>query len=177
MSSVLQCLGEIQRRFKVPLMVIGGWAVQGHGYSRNTVDVDCMIATDSSQAMQSALAHFGFEEIDSFPQFTRFKQRSGLYPLLDVMFVSADIFRRMSAQGKEITLDGAVLLIPSLHHLFALKLHAIKNNPDRAKDVEDIRQLILANPGVVTADSFKELCEKFGPPDYARHFQHLKFHD
>ena len=176
MPSVIQCLGEIERRFKVPLILIGGWAVQGHGYSRNTVDVDCMIATDSVTAMKAALAHFGFEEIDSFPQFTRFKQRSGLYPLLDVMFVAPDVFTRMSTQGKKISVDGANIVIPSLHHLFALKLHAIKNNPDgRGKDIEDIRQLLLANPGVVTAASFKELCQKFGPTDSDTRFAHLTF--
>jgi hypothetical protein len=44
MREVFDLLRRVRRKRSVPLLLIGGWAVQAYGYARNTVDVDCLVA-------------------------------------------------------------------------------------------------------------------------------------
>ena len=54
--------------------------------------------------------------------------------------------------------------MPSLQHLIAMKLHAIRQNPTQRepKDLQDIFELIAENGVNVQEKSFRELCLKYG---------------
>jgi len=70
----------------------------------------------------------------------------GFWPL-DLMFVSYSTFTKMWAAAVPIKLVGAPVKIPSLDHLLALKLHALRNSNQRRelKDMVDSVYLIEAN--------------------------------
>ncbi len=54
--------------------------------------------------------------------------------------------------------------VPSLIHLIALKLHAVKNNPEREnRDIGDIVELLKANPGKLPLTDLKSVCAGYGP--------------
>ena len=59
---------------------------------------------------------------------------------------------------------GEKLIIPSLDHLIALKLHAIKHNQRNRiwKDLPDIIRLIQMNNIDCKNEAFKEICLKYG---------------
>ncbi len=164
MREVFDLLFRVQRRAGLDLMVIGGWAVQAHGYSRNTLDVDCMTAVENEAALGMELIKAGFECFEEKPAFRRYRHKLDSLMLLDVMRVNADTFRRMWDVSQSIDLSGIALRIPSLAHLIALKLHAAQNEHRTQKDMADIVQLLTANPGRIPPSDLRQLCDKFGTP-------------
>ncbi|WP_193213213.1 hypothetical protein [Luteolibacter marinus] len=47
-----------------------------------------------------------------------------------------------------------------------MKLHAVGDNEARhGKDLLDIRELLSENPGVISDERQRQLCEKFAGPD------------
>ncbi len=55
-------------------------------------------------------------------------------------------------------------MVPSVHHLIALKLHALKNNSAgrMVKDMGDIAALVQQHKIDIKSETFKALCLKFG---------------
>ena len=58
--------------------------------------------------------------------------------------------------------------VPGLKHLLALKLHAARNEHRMDKDMGDVRELLLANPGAVSSLELQQLCDQFGSPELVR---------
>jgi hypothetical protein len=143
---------------------IGGWALQAHGYSRNTVDVDCMTAVEDDAQLGEELGKVGFECFAEMPAFRRFRHRLDAGMVLDVMRVDAGTFAKIWGASEPTNLNGIPFRVPALGHLIALKLHAGKNEHRAGKDIEDIIQLLSANPGKLPADELRQLCNQFGAP-------------
>ena len=171
MREVFDLLFRVQRRAGLDLIVIGGWAVQAHGYSRNTVDVDCMTAVENDVPLGAELIKAGFECFEEKPAFRRFRHKLDSLMVLDVMRVNADTFRKMWESSQTIDLSGISLRIPSLAHLIALKLHAAQNEHRTQKDMADIVQLLTANPGKIASADLRQLCDRFGTPALAAQLQ------
>lgn len=57
MKSVLQLLMQISEKGHIPLLVIGGYALQAYGVTRQTLDVDVLISEAHTTAMDAALLH------------------------------------------------------------------------------------------------------------------------
>lgn len=167
MREVFDLLARIQKRRSLNLMLIGGWALQAHHYSRNTVDVDCLTAVENDGPLGEELARAGFECFEEKPAFRRFRHRLDSLMVLDVMRVNASTFDKMWQASQSFMLDGIPLRVPALSHLIALKLHAAQNEHRTDKDMGDIRALLLANPGKVSHEELAQLCEQFGTPELA----------
>ena len=80
------------------------------------------------------------------------------------MFVDKDTLNKIIKDGEEISIAKQKLIVPSLHTLIALKLHAIKYNPKlrEYKDLPDIINLIRTNKVDYKNKEFRELCLKYG---------------
>jgi hypothetical protein len=80
------------------------------------------------------------------------------------MIVDETTRAKIVKEGKEIDVVGERLIIPSINHLIALKLHAIKSNPNNRlwKDLPDIINLIKMNKIDFKSSDFKNLCLKYG---------------
>lgn len=173
MREVFDLLARIQKRKKLDLILIGGWALQAHHYARNTVDVDCMTALENDVPLGEELTRAGFECFEEKTAFRRFRHRLDPLMVLDVMRVNAETFAKMWGASQPHELDGVPLRVPSLPHLIALKLHASRNEHRMEKDLGDIRALLAANPGKVSREQFDELCDKFGTPELAERLRGL----
>ena len=66
---------------------------------------------------------------------------------LDVMLVPEPTFDRLIASARAATLESAAVMVPSLQHLLALKIHALKHGHGLRvlKDMTDVAELLLAN--------------------------------
>jgi len=165
MREIFDLLLRIQNRSGIQLLLIGGWALQAHGYSRQTLDVDCMTAADNDVLVGEDLAKAGFECFDEMSAFRRFRHRVDPFLVLDVMRVNAGTFAKMWDKSEAFAIGGVTLRVPSLPHLIALKLHAAKNAHRTAKDMEDVVQLLSVNPGKISPAELRELCGEFGAPE------------
>lgn len=168
MREVFDLLLRIQKRRSLPLILIGGWAVQAHGYARNTLDVDCLTAIENDAAVAEELGRAGFECFEEKPAFRRFRHRIDPMLVLDVMRVNASTFEKMWSAAESYSMAGVDLRVPALAHLIALKLHAAQNEHRTEKDMGDVTELLRINPGKVPPDELRKLCAQFGTPALAK---------
>ncbi len=144
-------------------LIIGGYAVAAHGHTRATFDVDFLVRREDRDAWLARLASAGltlFGEARAFAQFTQPQGGDGL----DLMFVDETTFNQMWEAAEERDFGGSSAHVPSLDHLLALKLHALKQAlPHRtSKDAEDVEMLVRRNALNVREPRYEQWFLKYG---------------
>ena len=164
MQSVLRLLAEISEKTHLPILLIGGYALQAYGVSRQTMDVDVLVADADAGPMGAALQRAGYAQAVRSEIFARYRHPSIALADVDVLFVDGDTATRMSGQATRWVVGETTCLVPALRHLVAMKLHAVRSNPQREpRDFADIVELVRANPGSFSQDELRGLCVKYGP--------------
>ena len=148
-------------------LVIGAHAVMRHGFMRATEDADILVCREERPRWEALVRGLGYEVLHDGGTFLQLTPPGGTGWELDLMLVSASTFERMLADARPAQIEGATVLVPSLDHLLALKLHALKNATGLRvlKDLEDVIQMVKANRVDVQAASFRQLVEKYGTPE------------
>ena len=162
--TVFHLLSYIFTRGNISCVLIGGFAVNYYQVSRQTADVDFLITKEDFEMILNLLEENGFKKDCEQETFARLLG-DRLYMMdIDFMFVDKDTLNKVINGGKEIFIASRKFIVPSLDHLIALKLHAIKYNPKirEYKDFPDIIQLIRVNKLNIKDAGFKELCLKYG---------------
>jgi len=174
-SSVFNLIAEAVQASGVRLILIGGFAVNAYGYARNTLDVDFLITETDYIKLQSILLARGYKETARTEVFAKHASADQEDMPVDLLFVDPSTFEMIWAGGGETTVSGFGFKTPSLLHLIALKLHAIKQgSKDRVwKDLPDIMNLVIANRMDVASADFSEICRKFGPEGIHQKIQEL----
>jgi predicted nucleotidyltransferase len=152
------------RRRNLQFLVIGGLAVNLHGYSRDTADLDLLIRAGQREQWVGLFSELGYAisgDAGSFIQLSPPQQ--GAWPV-DLMLVQEKTFAPMFSASGEVDLYGTRSRIPSLEHLIALKLHALKHcRFDRfLKDFLDVENLILINRLDIKSENIRQLFAKYG---------------
>jgi predicted nucleotidyltransferase len=149
----------------IRLFIVGGYAVNALGYSRNTNDVDCLIVTDDLPKVNEAFREKGFSLFGKEQTHARYFSPDSFPGLVDVLLVNSSTFEKMWLERVPATIQGHPFHVPRLEHIIAMKLHATRNQSQRRiKDLLDISELLRANSGLVSSHKMRELCEQFGPP-------------
>ena len=163
-KNIFEFLADFFRQTKIQFLLIGGFAVNAYGFSRQTADVDCLIAEENKVKALQRFQASGFKIQAQGPIFARLTHTE--YSMdLDLLFVESRTLQNMIKEAKSVKITGQCLPIPSLNHLIALKLHAVKNDPQREwSDLPDILNLVRINRLNVKDYSFQQLCSQFGPP-------------
>ena len=142
---------ELHRDFKellkllnshsVEYLVVGGYAVNYHGYTRATSDLDVWVGVDPTNAARitEALQEFGFR--DANPEWFREESnivRMGYAPVrIEILTsISGVDFKDCYTHRIEIMLDGVPANLIDLENLRANKLAS-----GRFKDLNDLEQL------------------------------------
>ena len=166
---------EFLAEFSEPLLVIGGQAVRVLGYARQTSDWDFMIAVANADAVKRHIEAQGYKEVFRTPSFMKFQPDDKARGDLDVMTVDEPTFAKMSAGSQEACIDGIAVRVPSVGHLIALKLHAIKNNFFRElQDLTDIVELLRAHPDAVSDDELRATCQRYAPAGFFEKIQYFR---
>ena len=173
--SIFHMVSSIFNKKAVKCVLIGGFAVNFYDVPRATEDVDFLTTKEDFQAAYSFLEEEGFKKFSEKETFAQLENDKEYIRKLDFMFVDKDVLDKIIKEGKNVTIAGQDFKIPSVLHLVALKLHAIKFNKKREyKDLVDIVDLIRNNKIDIKAEEFKNLCLKFGPQEiYNRILNHL----
>jgi predicted nucleotidyltransferase len=131
----------------MPFLVIGGYAVNAHGYTRTTDDLDLITSHDGRRQWGKLLDDFGMMVKNDSATFLQFGSKDEAGMEVDLMFVSEDVFNRLNKTAVEAKVDGISVKVVSLLHLIALKCHSFlhSNSMRRLKDLDDLVQLILVN--------------------------------
>ena len=170
----------IAREFKkdrIPCAVIGGFAVNLYRPARHTADIDFLVLEKDYPQIRERLIPYGYKQGPVTKIFARLEACGHQIMDLDFLFVDAPTLEKIIKQGKKISIAGHFFIAPSLEHLIALKLHAIKNNPQvrELKDLFDILEMIEANRLNVKTEKFQKLCLDYGSRDlYDKIQSHFK---
>ena len=157
-------LTEAAQNQALDFLVIGGLAVSFYGYSRETADLDLLIRQTDRQAWGELLARLGYvleHDGGSFAQFAP-PQQAG-WPV-DLMLVREPTFAPMLAESREVEMYGARLRIPSVTHLLALKLHALKHTRGHRflEDFQEVEGLVRVSGMDLRSEKVRELFLKYG---------------
>ena len=163
-SNIFHLVSDVFTKEKVASVLIGGFAVNYYKVTRQTADVDFLITRDSFEKIIGLLEKEGFKKDVAQEVFARLVAEKEYLMDLDFMFVDKETLDKIIKEGKKITIAGEKFTVPSLNHLIALKLHAIKYNPGirEYRDLSDIMELIRVNKVGVQDEEFKNLCLKYG---------------
>ena len=158
-----QIASEAKKR-DLQFLVIGGLAVNFYGYSRDTADLDLLISSkthDQWKVLFLEMNYSLYREQGTFIQFSPPKE--GIWPV-DLMTVREPTFRPIFEFGKEVEMYEAKMLIPTLEHLIALKLHALKHSHlgRFLKDFLDVENLVRINHIDLKSDKIRRMFLKYG---------------
>ena len=150
----------------VPLLLIGGTAVQCYGSARFTKDFDCIVAHENEASLSQALHSAGFREFNRSEVVVRYRHLEQPSWVVDTLFCDAATFDQMWAQRRPQRLGVNVLSVASPPHLIGMKLHAMTHNPARMMfDLLDCLELIKRQRETFSRDELVAICDRYGKPD------------
>ena len=161
---------EIQQRAAergLRFLLIGGLAVIEHGYGRLTLDIDLLVARDDQQKWREILNGLGYQLATASDNFQQFQRSENTKWPLDLMLVSEDTFAGLMAAASPVMVEGARVLLVSLEHLIALKLHVLKQARLHRflKDFQDVVELVRINHLDLHSGPMRALFLRYGTPD------------
>jgi hypothetical protein len=168
--TIFHLISALSKKENISCVLIGGFAVNYYKVTRQTADADFLINKEDFDKIVGLLEEAGFKQDYTQETFARLKGNSTYLMDLDFMFVDKETLEKIIKDGKETSIAGQKFIVPSLNHLIALKLHAIKYNPKgrEFKDLLDIIELIRVNKVNIKTNEFKNLCLKFGTEELYR---------
>jgi hypothetical protein len=164
-KSQFKLLADFFNREHFDYAVIGAFALFAYGYVRATQDLDVITRLDYQDKIVGHLESLGFETLNRSDGYSNHWLSVGSAKI-DLVYVegkTADaIFE--AAQRKPFWEDGAFPVV-SPEHLIALKLFAIKNDPDRKyKDLADIKEIFRNTP--VNRRQVRDYFREYGLEEY-----------
>src|SRR5437588_13118675 len=148
----MQAAFDLLAKCSQPFLIVGWHALVAHGVVRQTIDIDCLIIAEDEGAFAAGLKEGGYVSMARTENFARYAGKSSDMPEIDILFVDRSTFKKLQEAAIPLHRAKHEFLVPGLAQLIALKLHAIRNQPQReARDLHDIAELLRLNPGRITA--------------------------
>jgi hypothetical protein len=163
----LEAINARAAEMKLAYLLGGGHAVVAHGHPRNTFDLDLIIRRNDRNSWTSLALALGYYLYHEGPTFLQFNSLNSEMLPLDLMFVDESTFNKLETEAVPAPGYGNGVMVVSLHHLLALKCHAVKHgHPGRVeKDVDDVIHLVQANRIDVKQPEIQVLFLKYGPKE------------
>jgi hypothetical protein len=162
-AKAFHLVAKASKKASAPCILIGGFAINFYKVTRSTLDVDFLITKEDLDKIKNTMLAAGYVEEFATDVAIRFSSRKDAMDV-DFMIVDSQTRKKIIGDGKTAEVAGERLIIPSISHLIALKLHAIKHNQKNRiwKDLPDIIRLIQINRIDHKSKAFKELCLRYG---------------
>jgi uncharacterized protein (DUF1330 family) len=148
-AGVLQAVTDFLDQQGARYAVIGGVALVMYGLPRTTLDLDLVVDFAAQEALVSWLEARGYRTLHRSSGYSNHSHSDAAWGDLDLVYVRGETAEKLFAGCRRAKGPGGLEVpIPRPEHLAALKVVALKNDPDRAfRDQEDLR-FLLHLPGV-----------------------------
>jgi hypothetical protein len=165
LKNQFKILTEFFKREHFDFAVIGAFALYAYGYTRATRDVDFITRFENQRKIVDFLESLGFETLNCSGGYSNHLHTSdGLR--IDLVYVdgqTADLI--FKAVQKKFFFGDFDLPVVSPEHLVALKLFAIRNDPDRKyKELADIKEIVRLT--IIDKDQVQKFFKKYGLEAY-----------
>ena len=149
----------------IDCILVGGFAVDFHGYSRNTLDIDFMIFTEQLSEVRSIMTEAGFTNI-VIEDIVAFFENPDSPLRVDFLRVDKNTLDNICNNAVRAEIHGYKLKVPALIDLIAMKIFSLSGNFTRrmAKDLPDITYLSIIN-NLDLKNDIQPLCSKYGTPE------------
>lgn len=129
---------------RLPLALVGAFALHAYGFTRATSDLDFVTASQAQERVIAFLASLGYETLHASAGYSNHVHADASMGRVDFIYVGAKTARKLwDRPGATLRLGQYDLPVPRAEHLVAMKVHAMKNDPRRAlQDMADIRNLL-----------------------------------
>ncbi len=147
----------------IPYMVLSGYAIVIHGFSRLTQDLDISLGVDTGRlddvlnATQSE-----FQPLSKDPRgFARDTNVLLLQDIetgvrVDLIFTSIDFERKAIDNADKVELHDGTIKVASLEDLIIYKMLA-----GRARDIEDVRMILAGGADSIASDRITDTIREF----------------
>jgi hypothetical protein len=161
--STLEAIARIAGESNLEFIVCGGYAVNAYQIMRKTGDIDLVVRERQAPTWRTALGSLGYNVFHETGAFLQLKPNELTSWPIDLVVVDDSTFDAMKQAATPFRFGHVDCLIPSVDHLIAMKLHAIRSSPDRRmrQDALDILDLAERSDMDLDGDRFRDLCERY----------------
>jgi hypothetical protein len=163
-SKALELVERFFAREQFSWAVIGAVGLHAYGLSRTTSDLDFLTESGAQPTVLGFLASHGYATLHVSPGYSSHVHRDPDLGRIDFVYVSGETSRQIFGQCRTMAFQGHSVPVPRPEHLAAMKVQAMKNDPERAlQDMADVR-FLLSLPGV-NEEEVRQYFEKSGLSD------------
>jgi len=148
-EKVLRCIASFFEQEELPYGVVGAFGLFAYGLARATQDLDFITVIDSQEKLLAYLESLGYTTEHVSTGYSTHLHRDPEMGRLDFIYVTGDtrthLFEKINTT---LILEGLSAPVPRPEHLIAMKVLAIKNDPERTfREMADI-QFLLGLPEI-----------------------------
>jgi hypothetical protein len=141
---VLDLVTEFFEREKLPFALIGAFGLHAYGLTRATTDLDFVTDSAAQPRLVSFLEGSGYETLYVSPGYSNHLHPDPDLGRVDLVYVSGETSSRLFAEAKLLRIAGRAVPVPRPEALAAMKVHAMRNDPERRhQELADIRFLLM----------------------------------
>ena len=158
LKAILQNIIEFFERQKIDHALIGAFALKAYGYLRATQDVDFLVHAEDQETIIRYLESLGYETVYRSRGFSKHVHALPALARIDFVYVEGETAETIFSETRLLlVLEGLSVPVVKAEHLIALKVFAMKNDPERTfREMADLQQ-ILRLPGI----DHEEVCGYF----------------
>ena len=173
LETILDIVANRLPKKGIECLLIGGFAVNYYGYTRNTLDVDFMVLPDQIEIVRESMRRAGFTNI-AIQENVAFFSMPGKPLRVDFLQTSKSTMQKLLVHSKLATVGGREVRVPSLGDLIAMKIFSLSRDLARrmGKDLPDIAYLCVLHNLDMESD-VRPLCDEFGTGEC---YQMIKTH-
>ena len=146
---VLDTVAGFFERTAFRYAVIGAFGLHAYGLNRATFDVDFVTQSDAQRELLAFFESLGYETLHVSPGYSSHLHALAELGRIDIVYVSGDTSRLLFDQCRTMPGPGGRSVpVPRPEHLAAMKVQAMRNDPERVlRELDDIR-FLLRLPGI-----------------------------
>lgn len=143
-AKTLRILLEYFCQNEVDYALIGGFALNVYGLSRNTDDIDFVLRSRDASGTIRFLEVLGYQTLNRTEAFSNHEHPLSGFSRVDFLYVNGETADALFSSVREFPVFGNFRVrVVKPEHLIALKLFSLSANPERrALDQEDLIHLL-----------------------------------
>ncbi len=162
---VFETLVSFFEKKDIDYALIGAFALMAYGYARFTRDVDFIVRKEDKGQIIAFIESLGYETVYVSEGFSNHVHPISSLGRIDFLYISESTAHKIFSEVRRLKLFKNINLpVASPEHIVALKVFAIKNDPERLhSEMADIKALVDMN--IVSEDTVKRYFKKWNLVD------------
>ncbi|MBN2319814.1 MAG: nucleotidyl transferase AbiEii/AbiGii toxin family protein [Acidobacteria bacterium] len=148
-EKVLKEIGQFFEQEGTAFAIIGAFALHAYGLTRATRDLDFVTDIQVQEKLIRFLEELGYETIHASKGYSNHLHTDPAKGRIDFVYISGETSRQLLGSAiKNMMVGKTAIPVPRAEYLAAMKIQAMKNDPERTfQEMADI-QFLMRLPGI-----------------------------